>query len=92
MKLAAVRFYLMIVVSGLVLLAGAVLVVLQWGNKAVFSLYGKNMTSPTWVLTLASAAGGLVVWAMVKVLWRGIIGLDRLRCSGQGTGTGGGAS
>ena len=92
MKLAAVKFYLMIVVSGLVLLAGVVLVVLQWGNQADFSLYGKNMKSLTWALILASAVGGLVVWAMVKVLWRGIMGLHRLRCSSQAAGTGGGAS
>jgi hypothetical protein len=86
------RFYLMIAVSGLILLAGVVLVVLQWDKNVLFSLYGKSMNPPTWLLMLTSAAGGVVAWALIKVLWRGIVGLHRLRCSGGGAATEGGAS
>jgi uncharacterized integral membrane protein len=93
MKLAAVRFYLMIAVSGLILLAAVVLVVLQWGNQVKeLSLYGKNVPCPTWLLMLASAVGGLVAWAMIKVLWRGIAGLRRLRRSAQAPAGQGGVS
>lgn len=81
MKLAAVKLYVAVVLSGLILLAALVLLVLQWGNRAAFSLYGTNTNPPTWLLVLASAVGGVVAWALIKVLWRGIVGLHRLRCS-----------
>lgn len=91
MKLAAVRFYVMIAVSGVILLAGLVLLVLQWGNDAKFSLYGKNTYPPTWLLMLASAVAGLVAWSLIRVLWRGVVGLRRLHRSGAPAGTDSGA-
>ncbi len=91
MKLAAVRFYVMIVVSGVILLAGLVLLVLQWGNDAKFSLYGKNTYPPTWFLILASAVAGIVAWSLIKVLWRGAVGLHRLRQTGAPGGANSGA-
>lgn len=91
MRLATLRFYVMIVVSGVILLAGLVLVVLQWGNDAKFSLYGKHTYPPTWFLILASAVAGIVAWSLIKVLWRGAVGLHRLRRSGVAAGADSGA-
>ena len=92
MKLAALKLYVMIVFSGVILLAALVLLVLQWGNRAAFSLYGTNTNPRTWLLVLASAAGGVVAWWMIKVLWRGIAGLHRLRGSSGPDAVGGSAS
>jgi hypothetical protein len=82
MKLAAVKLYVVVVLSGLILLAGLVLLILQWGNRAAFSLYGRNTQPRTWLLVLASAVAGAVAWWLIKVLWRGAAGLRRLRRTG----------
>jgi hypothetical protein len=79
MKLAALKLYVQVIFSGLVLLAGLVLLVLQWGNQAAFSLYGSNRQVNTLLLMLCSAVGGVVAWRLMKVLWRGAIGIHKLR-------------
>lgn len=80
MNYGQVKGYVLIVFGGLVIAAGGVLLVLQWDNKAVFSLYGKNYGQNlpeagginTGLLMLLSAVGGLVLAAVVWLLILGI--------------------
>lgn len=85
MSVKRVKGTVLVVVSGAVILAAGVLIVLQWGNPAEFSLYGKNYSIRfqedgktategvnTGLLMLCSAAGGVLVFWMTKVLLGGI--------------------
>lgn len=64
------------VISGLVIVAAGILVILQWGNNANFSLYGKNLEGEnavnTAILILCSAGGGVVIVVMLWMLLKGI--------------------
>ena len=72
--------YVQVVLSGLVIFAATVLVILQWGNHAKFSLYGKNVPQAnTAILMLTSAAGGLALWFLAKMMIRGVGTLRRGR-------------
>lgn len=81
------KAYVAIVTSGLVLLAAAILVILQWGNKTVFSLFGKNYGTNTdaqaglntALVILCSAVGGLVIWHLARALIWGVRALHRVR-------------
>jgi len=73
------RGYVQAVVSGLVILAAALLVVLQWGNVSAFSLYGKNTQLNTGVLMLCSLAGGVVLYWLVRAFLRGALAIRRGR-------------
>ena len=73
------KAYVSVIVGGLVTLASAVLIVLQWGNDATFSLYGRNMIVNTLVLMLCTAVGGVVMWFTLRLLLRGILALNRAR-------------
>ena len=76
MNLNLLKGYVLIVLSGLVILAAVVLVALQWGNRGNFSLYGKNIPDAnTAVVVLASAAGGVVLLFLPMLLARGISAL-----------------
>lgn len=80
MNLNIFKGYVLIVLSGLVILAAVVLVALQWGNRGNFSLYGKNIPdASTAVVVLASAAGGVVLLSLAKVMARGISALRKGR-------------
>ena len=79
MSKESVKGYLLVIPSGLVLLAAVVLVILQWGNHGAFSAYGRNMTVNVAVLMLLSALGGIVVVALGKVFWVGAMALRRSR-------------
>ena len=73
MNASIFKGYVLIIFSGLVLLAAAILAVLQWGNYGQFSLYGKNLNrASTLAVMLASAAGGVVVLYLSKVMYHGI--------------------
>jgi len=79
MNVSSVKGYVFVVFSGLLILAAAVLVLLQWGNRSTFSLYGKNYGQnpaggegvSTALLMLLSAAGGLVTAGLLWMLFRG---------------------
>ena len=83
------RGYLYVIAGGVILLAAAVFVALQWDltkAQTTFSAYGPDRTVPTLYLVLASAAGGVVVyWAGrlvihgVRLLWRVRRGQQRIR-------------
>jgi len=83
MNFASIKGYVLTIVSGAVLLAAVILVTLQWGQRASFSLYGKpydihvvegKVTGGvnTSLLILLSGLGALVVVAMGWVLVHGI--------------------
>ena len=75
--------YVHVIVSGLVLLAAVLLVVLQWRLRAEFSLYGEPYSISvlatgkkiggvnTAALMVLSAIGGIVVAAMAWLFVRG---------------------
>ncbi len=72
MKVSRIKGWFLVVVSGLVLLSMVVLVTLQWGNHAQFSLYGQNRTVNTMVLVALSLVGGAVMVGVVRLLRRGV--------------------
>ena len=79
MKFSTFKGYVLVIVSGLVVLAALLLVVLQWGNTSVFSLYGKNVEANTGLLVILSAVGGVVVMFMTKALFHGALILRKAR-------------
>ena len=82
MKITYVMAYVKVVVSGLVIGAAAVLVILQWGNTSAFSLYGKNLSGVnTGGLMLCSAAAWPVLIWMGRVLIGAARSIHRIRSS-----------
>lgn len=69
--------YVMTISGSVVLAAVIVLIALQWGNQANFSLYGRNMTVSTWLLMLGSAVGGVVAAWFHRLLLRGVAHLRK---------------
>jgi len=71
-NIKSIKGYVLATLSGILLLAMLVLAIMQFGNKADFSLYGKNMSVNTALLVLMSALGGIVfvllAWVHVKGL------------------------
>ncbi len=81
MILTAIKHYVQAIVSGAILLAALVLLVLQWGNKAELTAYGPKKDINTLLLMLACAVGGVVAWWLFKVLWRSTLAIHKLRQS-----------
>ncbi len=72
--------YVFVLVSGVLILAGVVLVILQWGNAANFSLYGKNIPNAnTGLIMLCSAVGGIMLLILAKMMLGGALALRRGR-------------
>ena len=80
MNFRKIKGYVLLGVGGLVLVAAAVLVLLQWGNTAELSVFGKNTQANTLLLMLCSAAGGLVV---VAAAWLVLYAVKALRAARQ---------
>ena len=87
-----VKAILSVIVGGLITAAVVTLVLFQWASVASFSLYGYGFTPyyrgeggrliggvNTALLMLCSAVGGLITWHAVKMLFKGIWALRRLR-------------
>ena len=81
MRLTIVKAYLQAILGGLIILAVVVLVLLQWGNTGAFSFYGKNIRDAN--TALASAAGGLAMWWIVKWFAGGVRVLVKSRRQAQ---------
>ncbi len=64
--------YVMTILASVVLAAAVLLIALQWGNQADFSLYGRNMKLSTWLLMAGSAAGGIIISMFNRVLLAGV--------------------
>jgi uncharacterized membrane protein YdcZ (DUF606 family) len=76
MFLKKLNGYLLAIVSGLVLLAGTMLLALQWDNTGSFSLYGRKMNvNMTTALFSAVIAG----WLTPKVFRLMLKGLRKIR-------------
>jgi hypothetical protein len=71
--MAKLKAYVFVVLSGVVLLAAAIFVALQWGGQSTFSAFGPDITVRTIYLVLGAAAGGVVLhwmlWLMVRGVW-----------------------
>jgi uncharacterized membrane protein len=72
MHLKTLQGYVAVVVIGLLLAAGVVLVILQWGNSAAFSLYGKNTTYNTALVVLGGVIAGVALIPLLKMFFHGI--------------------
>ena len=73
--------YVALVVTGLVLLAIVVLVILQWPVQATCYLYGYELQTPTiWVVLVSAVAGPIFIW-LLKVLIRSIGSVRRGRAT-----------
>ena len=68
MNLQTLKGYVLVVLSAAVLLAVLVLILLQWGNVADFSLYGRNMKLNTALLIALSAAAGVLIHMVSRLL------------------------
>jgi len=78
--------YILAVLGGLVLLAGVLLILLQWGNETEnFSLYGRSMTDGVNLALLmgGSAVGGVVLWFMLRMFLASTMGIWRSRRNAQ---------
>lgn len=81
--LNSVKGYILTVLTGLLLTAATILVILQWGNEGNFSMYGKNMVVNQAVLILAAMAAGVLLIPILKLLWSGVRGIRRGRLEGR---------
>ena len=88
MNLRTLKGYFLVIASGLVLLAGGLLVVLQWGHVSAFSLYGYPYEIlvlegrirggvNTALLMVASAVGGVLVVLLVRMFISGMRSLRK---------------
>jgi len=81
----SLKSYIMVVLSGLVIFATVLLVVLQWGNTGKFSLYGKNIDDAnTAIIMLCSAGGGVVLVYVCRMMIRGAVTLYKSRRAAGG--------
>ncbi len=71
--------YLQVILTGAVLLAAAMLVILQWGNTTGVTMYGPLVTVNTAILMLCSAAAGVVLLWLAKIFFRGAGAVRRAR-------------
>jgi len=71
--------YILVIVGGSALLAAATFTALQWGGRSTFSAYGPDVTTRTVWLVLGSAAGGLLVYWMGRMMIRGVRILWKVR-------------
>ena len=72
MNLRKIRGWILVGLSGLVILLSVVLVGLQWGNQAGFSFYGQNKQVNTLVLMAGCVLGGMLLWGMLRVMATGV--------------------
>ncbi|MBL7133884.1 MAG: hypothetical protein ISS78_07285 [Phycisphaerae bacterium] len=73
MTIGTFKGYVLVTVCGLVVVAVAVLLALQWGNSAQVTMYGPVKRVNTAALMLCSGVGGvLVMWVTELFLhgWR----------------------
>ena len=94
MNLTALKGYILVILSGLVIFITVLLVVLQWGLRAEFSLFGQLYTIHlvddrlvgginTALLMVLSGIGGVVSVWMIKLLFLGISALRKARRRGE---------
>ncbi|MDP6636597.1 MAG: hypothetical protein QGG42_16990 [Phycisphaerae bacterium] len=79
MLLKRINGYILAIGSGLVLLAGALLLALQWGNGCDFSLYGKNIKVNTGLILACAAGAGWLAPKVFRVMLKGIRKVRKVR-------------
>ena len=72
MNTNTLKGYLLTIFFGLVVFAGVIFLVLQWGVKSTFSLYGKPMDVETIWLVSASAVAGPLFYGACRLTLRGV--------------------
>jgi len=94
MKTKLIKSYLLVVICGLVLLAAALLVILQWGNSSSFSLFGKNygQNTPggvnTGLIMICCLVAGPLLIVLGKTLLRSAVVIWQERRSARRRPTG----
>ncbi|MBT3199191.1 MAG: hypothetical protein HN350_04680 [Phycisphaerales bacterium] len=71
--------YVLTIGSGLTLLAGALLLALQWGNSCGFSFYGKNISLNTGLVIACAMLAGWLTPKVCRVLFKGISKIRKAR-------------
>jgi len=79
MMLKKINGYILTIVSGLLLLAGVLIVALQWGNGCDFSLYGKNIRVNTGLILFCSAVAGWLAPKVFRIMLKGIAKIRKVR-------------
>ena len=89
MGLRSLKAHFQVILGGFVLLAAALLIILNLANGALFSLYGKNIGAvsggeiaggvSTGVLMLFSAIGGVLLWYVGRLFVHGAMQIWRQR-------------
>ena len=74
-----IKGYLLVIVSGVVLFAAVVFTSLQWGVWSTISAFGPEQSVRTIYLVSASAAGGVLVYWMCRMMFRGVGILWKIR-------------
>ena len=90
MKPGIVKSYILVVLTGLIMLAAALLVILQWGNSSSFSVYGKNFgeNTPgglnTGLIMVCCLVAGPAVLGLCKIMIRSGLEIRRHRKAHEG--------
>lgn len=68
-----IKGYFYLILSGLILIAGGVLVGLQWAMRTPFTVYGKHIEqASTLLIMVCCIAGGLILPLLFRLLFRGM--------------------
>ena len=78
-KMTTMLAYVRVVAGAVVLVAAAVLLLLQWANVSQVSIFGKGVAANTGWLMFFSAVGGAVLWWVIWQFARGVRVLAGLR-------------
>jgi len=79
MNIRILKGYVLVLASGLALLAAGLLLILQWGNKADLTAYGPHVEVSTLLLMVASGVGGVLAALLARVLLHGMRSLSQGR-------------
>ncbi len=79
MILKKINGYILTITSGLLLLAGVLIVALQWGNWCNFSLYGQPNRFNTAAVVICSAVAGWLAPKVFRVMLKGIAKIRKVR-------------
>ena len=67
----AMKNYFVVIVSGAIIIAGVVLVVLQWDSRATVTMYGRLTHVNTALLMVCAILFGLLLPCLVRTCLRG---------------------
>jgi len=79
MFLKKLNGYLLAISGGLVLLAGALLLALQWDNNGAFSLFGKSMSVNMSLALGCAAIAGWLTPKIFRIMLRGVRKIRKVR-------------